>query len=84
MSELQQLKELNEGLHRVEATVNKLKDAMIGDEFNANGLVQRVDKIESKLKKVEKFLYILIGVLSMGTIPLGTAILPHLKDLIKL
>jgi len=84
MNELQELKELNEGLQRVENTVNKLRDVMVGDEFNANGLVQRVGKIESKLKKLEKFTYILIGVLSMGTIPLGNAILPYLKDFIKL
>lgn len=84
MNELQQLKELNEGLQRVEHTVNKLRDAMIGDEFNTNGIIHRVDSIETKLKKLERFTYILIGVLSMGTIPLGSAILPHLKNLIKL
>jgi hypothetical protein len=57
---------------------------MIGDEFNTNGIIHRVDSIETKLKKLERFTYILIGILSMGTIPLGSAILPHLKNLIKL
>ena len=83
MTEREQLVQLNEGLKRVEHTLNKLNDAMIGNEFTPNGgMVQRLDKVEDKLKKLDKMLYILIGIISMGTIPLGSAILPYIKEYI--
>ena len=83
MSEIVQLKEMNAQLISMNNTVNQIKDAVIGSEFNKNGHSQRLDNIEERLKKLDKYMWMLIGMFSLGTIPLGTKVLPLIKDYLK-
>jgi len=83
MSEIVQLKEMNSQLISMNNTVNQIKDAVIGSEFNKNSHSQRLDNIEAKLKKLDKYFWMIIGMFSLGTIPLGTKVLPIIKDYLK-
>ena len=83
MSEIDQLKEMNEQMTYCIKAVERIESTLVGDKFNGDGLIHRIETIEQKLKKLDKYLWMLIGMFSLGTIPLGTRILPLLKDYLK-
>jgi hypothetical protein len=83
MSEIDQLKEMNAQMTYCIKAVERIESALVGDKFNGDGLIHRIETIEGKLKKLDKYLWMIIGMFSLGTIPLGTKILPLLKDYLK-
>lgn len=83
MSEKEQLTQLNAQMTDCIKAVERIELALIGDKFGNMGIVHRVDKMEEKLKKLDKYFWMLIGMFSLGTIPLGTKLLPLLKDYFK-
>lgn len=48
-------------LEDLRSDVKDIKNALLGDEFNKNGLVQRVEKVEQKLSLHEKYIGYVIG-----------------------
>lgn len=83
MSEKEQLIELNKQIGNCIQAVERIEVALLGDKFNDSGIIKRIDTMEEKLRKIDKFMWMLIGIFSLGTIPLGTKILPLIKDYIK-
>lgn len=83
MNEKEQLSYLNSQMSQCIASVKRIEDALIGNEFNENGIVKRVTTIEEKLKKLDNAFYILLGVVTMGAYPLGLKVLPFIKDYLK-
>lgn len=87
MSERDELREINarmaESIKQVEHAVQRIEVALTGDKFNELGIIKRIDTIEYKLKRLDKYMWMLIGMFSLGTIPIGVKILPLLKDYIK-
>lgn len=76
MSEREQLQQLNEGLRAVQTTVDRIEIALVGDEFNKNGLINRLESIEKKQRKFDNVLYTILGVVTFGSYP-------FLKELIS-
>lgn len=87
MGEREQLIEMNAKLvasvDNVTKSVERLESALLGDKFNNNGIIHRIDTMESKMRKLDKYLWMLVGMFSLGTIPLGVKILPILKEYLK-
>lgn len=83
MSEKEQLTELNAQMSSCIKAVERIEIALIGDKFSSEGIIHRIDVMENKLKKIDKYMWMLIGMFSLGTIPLGTKVLPMIKDYIK-
>ncbi len=83
MSEKEQLIELNAQMSSCIKAVERIEIALIGDKFGNLGLLHRVDTMESKLKKLDKYLWMLIGMFSLGIIPIGYKFIPMLKDIGK-
>lgn len=83
MNEKEQLSYLNSQMTQCIASVKRIEEALIGNEFNENGIVKRVTTIEEKLKKLDNAFYILLGVVTMGAYPLGLKVLPFIKDYLK-
>lgn len=87
MNEREELREINarmaESIKQVEYAVQRIEVALTGDKFNELGIIKRIDTIEYKLKKLDKYMWMLIGMFSLGTIPIGVKILPIIKDYIK-
>lgn len=69
MSEREQLQQLNEGLRAVQTTVDRIEIALVGDEFNKNGLINRLESIEKKQRKFDNVLYTILGVVTFGSYP---------------
>ena len=76
MSEREQLQQLNEGLRAVQNTVDRIEIALVGDEFNTNGLINRLESVEKKQRKFDNVLYTILGVVTFGSYP-------FLKELIN-
>jgi hypothetical protein len=83
MSELTELRAMHEQLIGCTKAVERIEIALLGDKFNDTGIIKRIDTMEQKLKKIDKYMWMLIGMFSLGTIPLGTRILPIIKEYIK-
>ena len=83
MSEKEQLIELNAQMSSCIKAVERIEIALIGDKFSSEGIIHRIDVMENKLKKIDKYMWMLIGMFSLGTIPLGTKVLPIIKEYIK-
>ncbi len=83
MNEKEQLEYLIEEVRRCNSSIERIEVALLGDKFIDNGVIKRLDSVEAKLKKLDKYFWMLIGMLSLGTIPLGTKILPIVKDWLK-
>ena len=83
MSEREQLIELNAQMSSCIKAVERIETALVGDKYNDLGLIHRINLMESKLRKIDRFMWMLIGIFSLGTIPLGTKVLPIIKDYIK-
>ena len=83
MKEVDELRQVNEGLRALKNSVDRIEEALIGNEFNDNGIVSRIKTIENKLKKLDAAFYILLGVVTMGAYPLGVKVLPFIKDYLK-
>lgn len=83
MEELGELKEFNKDLRSLKISIDRIEEALLGNEFNDNGLVKRIKTIENKLKKLDAAFYILLGVVTMGAYPLGLKVLPFIKDYLK-
>ena len=83
MTEKEQLSYLNSQMTQCIASVKRIEEALIGNEFNENGIVKRVTTIEEKLKKLDNAFYILLGVVTMGAYPLGLKVLPFIKEYLK-
>lgn len=69
MSDREQLQQLNEGLRAVQTTVDRIEIALVGDEFNKNGLINRLESIEKKQRKFDNVLYTILGVVTFGSYP---------------
>ncbi len=39
--------------------------------------------MENKLKQLDKYMWMLVGMFSLGTIPIGAKVLPLIKDYLK-
>lgn len=48
-------------LDDLRSDVKEIKHALLGDEFNKNGIVQRVEKVEAKLSVHERYAWLVIG-----------------------
>lgn len=48
-------------LNELRNDVKEIKNALLGDDFNKNGLVQRVEKVEAKLSLHDKYFWLAIG-----------------------
>jgi hypothetical protein len=83
MTEKEQLQELNAQMTNCIKAVERIEIALVGDKFSDIGIIKRIDTIEHKLKKLDKYFWMLIGMFSLGTIPLGTKVLPLIKDYLK-
>ena len=83
MNEKEQLEYLIEEGRRCNSSSERIEGALLGDKVIDNGVIKRLDSVEAKLKKLDKYFWMLIGMLSLGTIPLGTKILPIVKDWLK-
>jgi uncharacterized membrane protein len=83
MTEKEQLQELNAQMTNCIKAVERIEIALVGDKFSDVGIIKRIDTIEHKLKKLDKYFWMMIGMFSLGTIPLGTKVLPLIKDYLK-
>jgi hypothetical protein len=83
MSENEELIKLNEKMSDVMQKVDRLYGTLVDTELNGAGVITRLSRLEKKLLKLEKYIWLLVGILSCGTIPLGTKILPIIKDYLK-
>lgn len=48
-------------MKQLQKDIEEIKVALLGNEFNKNGLLQRVDKIEEYQAKDRKFKYLVTG-----------------------
>lgn len=71
MNEREQLIQLNEGLKRVESTLDKLNTAVLGNEYNKDGILPRLEKVENRVKKIDNLFYILLGAVTLGAYPIA-------------
>lgn len=83
MSEKEQLIELNKQMINCINAVERIEIALLGDKFNDEGVIKRLNTMENKLKQLDKYMWMLVGMLSLGTIPIGVKILPYLKEYLK-
>ena len=70
MNEKEQLIFLNSQMSHCIASVKRIEAALIGDEFNPEGIVQKQDKMDKKLKRLDNMFYMLVGALTLGTYPM--------------
>lgn len=75
MTEKEQLIFLNSQMSHCIASVKRIEAALIGDEFNPVGLIQKQDKMDKKLKRLDNMFYVLIGALTLGAYPLWDKVL---------
>lgn len=68
--ETQQLKELNNRIDVLSKSVDEIRNAILGDDFNPIGYQKRMDNVENRLGNVEDFIkkwkWILAGALGLG------------------
>jgi len=83
MSEKEQLIELNKQMTNCINAVERIEIALLGDKFNDEGVIKRLNTMENKLKQLDKYMWMLVGMFSLGTIPIGAKILPYLKEYLK-
>lgn len=84
MTEKEQLTYLNSQMSHCIASVKKIEEALLGNEFNDSGIVKRVVTIESKLKKLDNAFYILLGIVTCGAYPITMKMLvPLIKEYFK-
>lgn len=87
MREIEELRDVNarmaESLKQLEHAIQRVEIALIGDKFTDAGLIKRLDNVEDKLKKLDKYMWMLVGMFSLGTIPIGMRVLPFIKDYLK-
>lgn len=76
MNEREELQRLNQGLRAVQTTVDEIKAVLIGDEYNKDGLIPRLQTVEKKQKKLDNALYTILGIITFGSYP-------FLKDFIN-
>lgn len=83
MTEKEQLTFLNSQMSHCIASVKRIEEALVGNEFNDEGIVKRVKTIENKLKRLDAAFYILLGIVTMGAYPLGVKVLPVIKEYLR-
>jgi len=83
MSEKEQLMELNKQMTSCINAVERIEIALLGDKFNDDGVIKRLNTMENKLKQLDKYMWMLVGMFSLGTIPIGAKVLPLIKDYLK-
>jgi archaellum component FlaC len=69
MNERDELQQLNESLKRLESNLSKLNSAIVGDEFNKDGILIRIECLEKKVKKIDNLFYIFMGAVTIGAYP---------------
>jgi hypothetical protein len=83
MSERDELMRLNAQMTEVLHKVDSLYNTLVDTDLTGAGVITRLSNLEKKLFKLEKYMWMLVGILSCGTIPLGSKILPIIKDYLK-
>lgn len=83
MSERDELIRLNAQMTEVLHKVDSLYNTLVDTDLTGAGVITRLSNLEKKLLKLEKYMWMLVGILSCGTIPLGTKIIPIIKDFLK-
>jgi hypothetical protein len=83
MSERDELMRLNAQMTEVLHKVDSLYNTLVDTDLTGAGVITRLSNLEKKLFKLEKYMWMLVGILSCGTIPLGSKILPIIKNYLK-
>ena len=83
MSERDDLMRLNAQMTEVLHKVDSLYNTLVDTDLTGAGVITRLSNLEKKLFKLEKYMWMLVGILSCGTIPLGSKILPIIKNYLK-
>jgi len=83
MTEKEQLQKLNAQMDKCLLAIDRIEQALLGNEFNENGIVKRLKVIEAKLKRLDKAFYILLGIVTCGAYPAAIKILPAIKEYLK-
>lgn len=64
------LKGLNKRIDTLSNDVKEIRKAILGDDYNPEGYKKRLDKVESRLDRVEGFItkwkWILVGAIGLG------------------
>ena len=83
MTEKEELKQLNSQLSRCLLAIDRIEEALLGNEFNENGIIKRINGIEAKLKRLDRAFYILLGIVTCGAYPVALKFLPVIKQYLK-
>jgi len=83
MTEKEQLQKLNAQMDKCLLAIDRIEQALLGNEFNDNGIVKRLKVLEAKLKRLDKAFYILLGIVTCGAYPAAIKILPAIKEYLK-
>jgi hypothetical protein len=78
-----ELNKLTEQMDKCLLAIDRIEQALLGNEFNENGIVKRLKVIEAKLKRLDKAFYILLGIVTCGAYPAAIKILPAIKEYLK-
>lgn len=74
MSQIEQLKDMNEQLTHCIGAIKRIEIVLIGDEFNKNGIVQVQEKMQIELKEIKQYQIQQKTGISLGKWILGTSI----------
>ena len=94
MSEIRQLREMNEELINLSEGMKKIQTVLIGDEFNPKGLIHTQEEMRGEIKEIKEFIVQQKTGLSLGKWIIGTslgafllsqfgALQHYIKDLLK-
>lgn len=83
MTEKEQLQYLNSQMTHCIASVKRIEEALVGNEFNDAGIVKRIRTVEEKIKRLDAAFYVLLGIITCGAYPLTIKLLPVIKEYFK-
>lgn len=83
MKDIEELRELNNQMAKCLLAIDRIEEALLGNEFNDNGIVKRINQMEAKLKRLDRAFYILLGVVTCGAYPVALKFLPVIKQYLK-
>lgn len=56
MSELQELRDINQQLTTFDATIKRVEAVLIGDEFNPKGLIHTVEEMKVEIRETKEYI----------------------------